>query len=173
MNNKKMDMDELAKAFDAEYTAVDEDKKVIKDDVGGKKEEKMKKSRRSSGKKWPKILFFLGMITLIVGVVMLVMRFALTPGKADADFLVSSGEWAREDEPSVIWKFTEVGKGTLTTDNHATDYDFIWALQDGKLKIETSWLYNLNDEFSYSLDQGGKTLTLKNNQTEVKFKAKE
>ena len=32
------------------------------------------------------------------------------------------------DEPSVIWNFTEIGKGTLTTNNHENDYDFIWAI---------------------------------------------
>lgn len=132
-------------------------------------------NNKKSGKKWPKILFALGMVVLVAGIAMLVVKLVSKPGKADAEFLVSSGEWVREGEPSVIWKFTEVGKGTLTTDNHKTDYDFIWALEKGKLKIETSWLYELNNEFNYTLDQGAKVLTISNddNSLEIKFRASE
>ena len=88
---------------------------------------------------------------------------------------MTAGNWVREDQPSVIWDFSEVGKGKLTTDNHVNDYDFIWRLQDKKLLIETDWLYDLNDEFDYILDQSEKTLTIKNPEKniEVKFKAKE
>ena len=104
---------------------------------------------------------------------MLTVKLLGQPALADAEFLVSSGEWTREEEPSVIWDFTEVGKGKLTTDGGETKYDFIWAIDGGKLKIETSWLYDLDDEFDYNLDQGAKTLTLKNDQTEVVFKFRE
>ena len=38
--------------------------------------------------------------------------------------------------------------------------DFIWAIEDGKLKVNTEWLYTLNDEFDYTLDQNGDILTL-------------
>ena len=33
--------------------------------------------------------------------------------------------------------------------NHINDYDFIWAIDGGKLKIETNWLYTLNNDYSY------------------------
>ena len=75
-------------------------------------------------------------------------------------------------EPGVIWKFTEIGKGTLTTNNHINDYDFIWSLKDGKLLIETAWLYDLNNEYEYELNQGNGTLTLKDGDKEFNFTAK-
>ena len=71
--------------------------------------------------------------------------------------------------PSVIWQFTEVGKGTLTTNNHINDYDFIWALEDGRLKIETKWLYDLENEYEYELNQADKTLILKDDDKEIVF----
>lgn len=166
MDDKNVDMDELAKAFDAEPAAKDDEKKEDK---------KMKQGKKLGAKKWSKILFALGMMVLVAGIAVLAVRFFGKPGKADAEFLVSTGEWVREGEPSVVWKFTEVGKGVLTTDGHTNDYDFIWALENGKIKIETSWLYNMNDEFSYTLDQGGKTFTISNDDksVEIKFKAKD
>ena len=78
----------------------------------------------------------------------------------DAEFLVQMGEWTREDAEGVIWNFTEIGKGTLTTNNHQNDYDFLWSVDGDTLKIETKWLYDLNDEYTYKLQQDNKTLTL-------------
>ena len=72
-------------------------------------------------------------------------------------------------ELSVIWKFTEIGKGTLTTNNHQNDYEFIWALEDGKLKIETKWLYELDNEYDYKLDQKAGTLTLTDDDESFQF----
>ncbi len=106
------------------------------------------------------IVFIIGLLTLIAGVVFLIVRLNAGPSVADGEYLVSVGEWKEQDEPSVIWNFTEVGKGTLTTNNHTNDYDFIWAIEDGKLKVNTEWLYTLNDEFDYALDQNGNMLTL-------------
>ena len=80
-------------------------------------------------------------------------------------------EESSECKPSVIWKFTEIGKGSLTTNGHINDYDFIWSLEDGKLSIETKWLYDMNNEYEYSLDQSGKVLTLKNDDREFRFVA--
>ena len=57
----------------------------------------------------------------------------------------------------------------MTTNNHINDYDFVWAIEDGKLKINTEWLYTLNDEFDYSLDQNEKTLTLTSGDEEIIF----
>ena len=102
----------------------------------------------------------------------------------DGEYLVSAKEWILEDNsnceatqtdesegqsedvaetnclPKVFWDFTEIGKGTLTTNNHLNDYEFIWAIEDGKLKIETSWLYPLENEYDYELNQNDGILTL-------------
>ena len=74
-------------------------------------------------------------------------------------------------EDGVVWDFTEIGKGKLTTNNHINDYDFIWSLEDGKLKIETDWLYNLENEYEYALDQNAKTLTLTSGEDVYRFTA--
>ena len=131
------------------------------------------------------IILIIGIIALIAGVVFLIVKLNAGPSIADGEYLVSIGQWTLKNKTcaqleceestecistnnesttcensNVIWTFTEIGKGTLTTNNHLNDYDFIWALEDGKLKIETDWLYTLNDEYSYTLDQGNNTLTL-------------
>lgn len=115
------------------------------------------------------IVFIIGLLTLIAGVFFLIVRLSAGPSIADGDYLVSVGEWKEQDEPSVIWNFTEIGKGTLTTNNHTNDYDFIWAIEDGKLKVNTEWLYTLNDEFDYTLDQNGNMLTLTRGDEETIF----
>ena len=115
------------------------------------------------------IAMIIGLITLVGGVVFLIIRLTAGPGVADGDFLVSVGKWSEDGAASVVWNFTEVGKGTLTTNNHTNDYNFIWAVEDGKLKIETEWLYALENEYDYTLDQGAKILTLKNGSEEIKF----
>lgn len=106
------------------------------------------------------IVLIIGLLTLIAGVVFLIVRLAAGPSVADGEYLVSVDEWTEQGEPSIVWNFTEIGKGTLTTNNHTNDYDFVWALEDGKLKINTEWLYTLNNEFDYALDQGSNILTL-------------
>ena len=106
------------------------------------------------------IVLIIGLLTLIAGVVFLIVRLTAGPSVADGEYLVSVGEWTEQGEPSIVWNFTEIGKGTLTTNNHTNDYDFVWALEDGKLKINTEWLYTLNNEFDYVLDQGSNILTL-------------
>ncbi len=124
--------------------------------------------------KWPLITLIFGIIVLIAGASLLIVKIITAPKMDDAEFLITAGEWVREDQSNVIWDFTEVGKGRLTTDEHLNDYDFIWSIGGGKLKIETNWLYDLNDEFTYNLDQNGKNLTIKNvdKNVEVKFKVK-
>ena len=126
-------------------------------------------------KKWGIAVFVLGMVVLLAGVITLIVKKTAQPLMDDAEYLITAGEWVREDQPTVIWDFTEVGKGNLTTDNHLNDYNFIWSLQNGKLSIETDWLYDLNDEFGYTLDQSEKTLTITNpdKNLELKFTAKE
>ncbi len=139
------------------------------------------------------IVFIVGIITLIVGVVFLVITMLSKPGLQDGEYLISAKEWVLEGEetnclsPSdeesetncidgvsssnVIWKFTEIGKGTLTTNNHLNDYDFIWALEDGKLKIKTDWLYDLENEYDYDLNQKEGILTLTADEDTFKFVA--
>lgn len=144
------------------------------------------------------VLFVFGVIALIAGVVVLVLK--LTGGEriADGEYLVKAEEWALdsntnciepdsqdgdvEDEEklipncssdnAVIWKFTEIGKGTLTTNSHKNDYDFIWAIEDGKLKIETKWLYDIVNEYEYDLNQQDKTMTLTDGETKYVFEGK-
>ena len=106
------------------------------------------------------IVLIIGLLTLIAGVVFLIVRLTAGPSVADGEYLVSVGEWTEQGEPSIVWNFTGIGKGTLTTNNHTNDYAFVWALEDGKLKINTEWLYTLNNEFDYVLDQGSNILTL-------------
>ena len=121
------------------------------------------------------MVFIIGVIALVVGIVFLVISLNQGPTIEDGEYLVTAGEWALNDGtncgangagtncvPSVIWDFTEIGKGTLTTNGHVNDYDFIWALEDGRLLIETDWLYTLEDEYNYKLDREAGVLTLQN-----------
>ena len=115
------------------------------------------------------IVFIIGIITLLAGVIFLIVRLTAGPNTADGEYLVSIGEWTEEGEPNVVWSFTEVGKGTLTTNGHINDYDFAWIIEDGKLKIRTDWLYEMDDEFNYKLDQGNNSLFIIKDEEEIKF----
>lgn len=106
------------------------------------------------------VIFVVGMATLVAGIAVMLINLLSVPGIRNAEFLVQVGSFTREDAPEVIWNFTEIGKGTLTTNNHENDYEFIWAIEGGKLKIETDWLYDLNNEFDYKIDKETNTLTL-------------
>ena len=117
------------------------------------------------------IIFIVGLVTLLGGGGFLLYKILKQPDIRDAEFLVEVGEWAREDDDRVVWTFTEVGKGTLTVNNHANDYDFIWATEGDTLKIETDWFYNLEDEYTYSIDRSTKTLTLTAGEDSITFKA--
>ncbi len=137
------------------------------------------------------IVFIIGIIALIVGIVFLVLDLTKGPNIQDGEYLVSAKAWILENDGtncenseedgadcaddvasrSVIWKFTEIGKGSLTTNNHVNDYDFIWAIEDGKLKIETDWLYALVDEYDYEINQREGLLILKNGENEFRFVA--
>lgn len=123
-------------------------------------EAKPTKSNPKKKKIFSITLLVIGLATLITGIVFLVLNIINSSRAADGDFLVKEGAWSLESEPGVVWTFTEIGKGTLTTNNHTNDYDFIWAINDDKLLIETDWLYNLENEYQYQIDQGSKTLTL-------------
>lgn len=106
------------------------------------------------------IVAAVGAVVFAIGLIVFLVNILAKPGLRDAEYLVEIGAWEREDAPSVVWNFTEIGKGTLTTNGHQNDYDFIWALDGDKIKIETDWLYTLNDEYTYTLDQGTGVLTL-------------
>ncbi|MBO4276107.1 hypothetical protein J5868_00120 [Candidatus Saccharibacteria bacterium] len=131
----------------------------------------MPKVKKKSDKKkvWGIVIFVLGLLTLAAGVAFLLHNLLKGPNVRDAEYLVEIGAWQREDEPTVIWNFTEIGKGTLTTNYHINDYDFIWQIDGDTLKIETDWLYDLNDEYTYKLDQGKNTLTLTSASGDINF----
>lgn len=118
------------------------------------------KSKKNTKKRVGIAIFVIGMLSLVAGIVLMLVNLLAKPAVRDADFIVSVGTWEREDAPGVIWDFTKIGKGKLTTNNHKNDYDFIWSLDAKTLKIETSWLYEINNEYNYTLNQDDKILTL-------------
>ena len=141
-------------------------------------------------KRFSFIIFVIGILVLVFGLVLILLKLInIDDRMQDGEYLVEKKEWAlvhtsTTDKPwstgtefitncgsggvetncidvvEVIWQFTEIGKGTLTTNDHLNDYDFIWALEDGKLKIETSWLYLLENEYEYELNQESGLLKL-------------
>ena len=120
------------------------------------------------------IIFILGLIVLAAGGALLGYKFLKKPSVRDGEYLVSVGEWQLEGDDSVIWKFTEIGKGVITTDAHASDFDFIWAIDGDVLKLETSWHYLVDNEYHYVLNQSENKLTLTENDktyTLVKYEA--
>ena len=114
------------------------------------------------------IVFIIGLITLVVGIIFLVIDLNKADKLQDSEYLVSTDSWTLDGEPSVIWTFTEIGKGKLTTDNYKNTYDFIWAIEGDTIKIETDWLYTLEDEFKYRIENGNLVLT-KDDSVEIKF----
>lgn len=118
------------------------------------------------------IVFIIGLITLLVGVIFLVLGLNKGAPIQDGDYLVSVNSWVKEDEPSVIWDFSEIGKGKLTTNDYKNVYDFIWAIEGDTLKIETDWLYTLNDEYKYRIENGDLVLT-EEDSTEIRFRPTE
>lgn len=163
----------------------EKDSKISEADLAAAfKPEKKKKSKSPKDKKKviSIIVFAIGIATLITGVVFLIMNLVAKPGLQDGEYLVSAKQWILDDSANcnseancesgqVAWRFTEIGKGILTTNNHLNDYDFIWAIEDGKLKIETNWLYELENEYQYDLDQRNGFLTLHEGDKEIKFVA--
>lgn len=171
----KVSQADLAKAF----TGVSTPKAPTKES---------KKSKKSKAMITSIAIFVIGLIALIAGIVVILLKYLGQAPVADGEFLTQASAWVLDGEQTncaepaptneatenaepvttncenaggVIWKFTEIGKGTLTTNNHLDDYDFIWSIEGDKLKIETKWLYDLVNEYEYRLNQGAKTLTLK------------
>ena len=154
-----MEIKELAKAFEGEPKSEPKEPKEPKElkdlkNLKDKKETKEKPDDIATKKKkaLPIITFLVGLAVLIGGVAFLAVKLAQHSAASDAERLVELRTFTKDNDESVIWQFTEIGKGTLTTNNHLNDYDFIWTIENGKLKIETSWLYNLNDEYEYKID---------------------
>ena len=163
MNEKEISDAELAEAFKPVET---EEKQPEQSEKPAKKKSKQNKDTK---KKWGITIFIIGLLTLAAGVTFLLITVLKGPRIQDADYLVQVGKWELENEPSVVWNFTEIGKGTLTTNSHLNDYDFIWRIDGDTLKIETKWLYELNDEYTYKLDQGKNTLTLSSESGDINF----
>ena len=86
---------------------------------------------------------------------------------------MDSGDCEGEGCGHVVWKFTEIGKGKLTTNAHTNDYDFKWAIEDGKLIMQTEWLYELDDKYDYTLNQEDGILTLKAGEKEYRFASRQ
>lgn len=137
------------------------------------------------------VVMVIGLVTLVVGAVFLILKLTSKPAVEDGEYLVSAGNWVleqgnncelMEDDVSseetnceegakVIWNFTEIGKGTLTTNSHLNDYSFAWALQEGRLLMQTDWLYKLDNEYEYTLNQGEGVLVLSDGDNEYRFVA--
>ncbi len=132
---------------------------------------KPKNNKRTAKQVISIVIFVIGLMVLIGGAVFLLLNVFRPPATRDADFLVEVGSWQLENEPSVIWTFDEIGKGKLTTNANKNTYDFIWSLDDKVLKIETKWLYTLNNEYNYELDQNNKTLSLTHESDNFNFVA--
>lgn len=135
----------------------------------------MENMRINKRNKWPLVAFIIGLLALAIGAVVLIIRLNSGPDVSDGDYLTQEGEWVREDNSTVIWDFTDIGNGRLTTDGHLNNYAFSWSIENGKLTIETDWLYDLNDEFDYKIDRnaGILTITRADKGVEVTFKARE
>ncbi len=176
---KQISTEELATAF--EGAVRDTQKESVRDTQKGAARDVQKAKKSGKNKAVSLGVLIIGLIMLVVGAVFLILELKKASLLADGDFLVSAGEWRlvegadcdaeSECDDAVIWTFSEIGKGTLTTNGHKNDYDFIWAIRDGKLLIETDWLYKLNNEYEYALDQETRTLTVKSEGAEYKFVA--
>ena len=137
------------------------------------KNEKAKMPRRKK-KALSITVFVVGLVTLVVGVVLLVLNLTRKVAIADGEYLMSAEKWTltdcgEEDCEKVVWKFTEIGKGTLTTDGGEHNYNFEWAIREGELQIQTDWLYELDNEYEYILDQDNGVLTLMDEDHEYRF----
>lgn len=117
------------------------------------------------------VILIIGIVMLIAGTAFLVINATKKVAIDEGEYLISAGNWSLEGEEGVTWDFTEMGKGTLTTNNHQNDYAFKWLLKDGKLLVKTDWLYELDNEYEYELDQSAGTLTLTEDGKEYRFKA--
>lgn len=98
---------------------------------------------------------------------MLILKLTKTPPVSDGDYLIKANRWVLTDCSAegtecdkVVWRFTQIGKGTLTTNGGQNNYDFSWAIDGDKLTVATDWLYELRNEYTYVLDRENNSLTL-------------
>lgn len=151
-------MDELAKAFTEEPKEKDtkeaSDKKPKEKDIKSTSDKKLKEKDAEPKKRKASsfVIFLIGLAMLITGLGFLAAKFAMRSNMSDAEKIVELGTFAKNGEEGVVWQFTEIGKGTLTTNGHKNDYDFTWAIEDGKLKIKTEWVEPIYNEYSYKID---------------------
>ena len=97
------------------------------------------------------IVFIIGCATLATGAVFFVLDMIKKPAVEDANFLVEIGEWVKEGEDSVIWNFTEVGKGKLTTKNGDV---FEGQFKNGKIEGEGIARYADGSKFKGTFKNG-------------------
>ena len=124
------------------------------------------------------VIMVVGLLALVAGIIVLVVKLNTGPSMADGEYLVSAGEWTlaecgEKECERVVWNFTEIGKGKLTTNAHENDYDFAWAIEDGKLKVRTNWLYEMDNEYNYTLNRDDAVLTLASGEVEYRFTAEQ
>lgn len=112
----------------------------------------------------------IGLVALVAGLGFLLWQMFGASRTSDADFLVEVGTWQRQDAPSVIWDFTELGQGQLTTNDHTNDYAFTWSIDGSQLKIDTDWLYTMHDAYDYDLNQTTRELTITKDDETITFK---
>lgn len=116
-------------------------------------------------------ILVVGLVMLVVGVAFLIVGLVRQNSESDSEYLVEKGAWTLEDSERVVWEFKEDGKGTLTTNDHTNDYDFTWSLEDGKMTVRTEWLYQMDNEYEYELDQGAGALVLTDSEGTYRFVA--
>lgn len=133
-----------------------------------RREKKLEKARVSGGKKSKKPLIISLVVLFLLalsGGLFYYFKFlkpAPAPEKSVAELLVEVESWEKLDAPSVIWVFRSDGNGELTT-NKENYYKTSWSLSpDSSLKITTSWLYSLEDSFSFTLDRTAPSFTVVN-----------
>ena len=104
-------------------------------------------------KKFKHIIFYLGIIALIISCTIFFIELADSNKVSIAERLVQVQIWEKQAAPAVKWSFRQDGTGTLTTNNDTNTYNFLWRIEDDKkLIVETKWLYDLYDEFSIKLN---------------------
>ncbi|MBQ6396386.1 hypothetical protein IJH89_02250 [Candidatus Saccharibacteria bacterium] len=135
-----------------------------------RREKKLEKARaRASGGKKSKKPLIISLVVLFLlalsGGLFYYFKFlkpAPAPEKSVAELLVEVESWEKLDASSVIWVFRSDGNGELTT-NKENYYKTSWSLSsDSSLKITTSWLYSLDDSFSFTLDRTAPSFTVVN-----------
>lgn len=134
-----------------------------------KKKELKEKKHRKLGKKAKFAIIISSAVVGLAAVGVLLYFLVLRKEEpevvlTDRDILVSHA-WEKQEAPTVIWTFRADGTGEITT-NKSNYYDMTWYFeQDGEtqtLKINTAWLYELNDSFTFALDRENNSFTVKN-----------